>query len=126
MQPEPRNHCPWICAAPTGPDTPFDWPFFFIIDALRIFMTAGAVVMIGISAWAVRRAESHGQKARFLMAALLFLSVSDTELSHLGDSPHRRFMFNLVAVAVGLWAYHQHLFHELPARDKSNGADGRG
>jgi branched-subunit amino acid ABC-type transport system permease component len=118
MQPEALDRCPWLCAAPQGPDTPFDWPVFFIVDSLRLIITAGAVVLILLTAWAIRRSQVRGQKLRFLSVVPLLISTLGTELTHLGDVPHWRFAVNLAGVAIMAWGYWEHLHCELPARHK--------
>jgi hypothetical protein len=117
-QAEAIDVCPWLCSAPPGPSTPFNWPIFFFTDSLRLFMTIGAVALLVTSIWAIRHTNAPGQKLRFAAMALLCLTVAGTEINHLGDVPHWRFLVNLTGIALGLWGYHQHLFHELPATSK--------
>ena len=118
MEPEALDRCPWLCSAPNGPNTPFAWPTFFVVDGLRLAMTIGAVVLIGIAVWSIHRSITRGQKARFTALIMLCLTVVGTELDHLGDLPHWRFLVNLVGITLGLWGHYEHLFHELPARVK--------
>lgn len=120
---EAISRCPWLCGAPTGPSTPFDWPVFFIIDSFRIYIVVACVALIAISVWAIRRSKASGQKCRFAFAMLMCVGAMGTEIDRLGDLPHWRFVVYLTGVTLGLWGYYQHLFHELPARDRPTRQD---
>ena len=122
-RPEALDRCPWLCAAPQGPDTPFDWPVFFVVDSLRVLITVGAVLLIAVSVSAILKSPSHGQKCRFGGGIGAYLYMFGTELSHLGDLPHWRFIVGIAAVPLLLWGYYQHLYREFPARDKPHGQD---
>lgn len=115
---EALDRCPWLCSAPDGPNTAFDWPVFFVIDLLRVLIDVGALVAALVSIWAIRRSHVTGQKLRFLGSALLCVYVIGTELDHLGDVPHWRFLVGLTAIPLLLWGYYLNLRHELPAREK--------
>ena len=117
-QVEALDTCPWLCHAPTGPGTPFDWPVFFVIDTLRLLMLLGGVALIAISLWSIRRSTTPGQKTRFAGAIGLYIYVIGTELDHLGDVPHWRFLVGLASIPLLLWGYYHHLHHELPAKSK--------
>jgi hypothetical protein len=119
VQPEALEHCPWLCSAPDGPNTPFDWPVYFVVDTLRLGITVVAVALIVISIWAITRSRAAGQKVRFLAVVPLLVSVLGTELEHLGDVPHWRFLTGLTGVLLLSWGYYQHLFREVPARDRT-------
>jgi hypothetical protein len=123
VRPEALDRCPWLCSAPDGPNTAFDWPIFFVIDTLRILMTVGAFALIGVSTWAISRSRVNGQKCRFAAFAAACIYMFGTELSHLGDTPHWRFLVGLACTALALWGYYQHLFRELPARAKPDPED---
>ena len=120
---EAIDRCPWLCGAPTGPGTPFDWPVFFIIDSFRIYIVIAAFVLVCISVWAIRRSETLGQKCRFAFAAFMCIGAMGTEIDRLGDLPHWRFVVYLTGVTIGLWGYYQHLFRELPAQDRPTRQD---
>ena len=115
---EAIDQCPWLCGAPTGPNTPFDWPVYFVIDSFRVFIAVACVVLIAISIWAIRRSRTLGQKCRFAFAACMCIGAMGTEISRIGDLPHWRFVVYLTGVILGLWAYYRHLFCEVPARDR--------
>lgn len=123
VQPEALERCPWLCGAPDGPNTPFDWPVYFVIDTLRLGITAGAFALIVVSIWAIGRSRATGQKMRFLAVVPLLISVFGTELAHLGDAPHWRFLTSLTGILLLSWGYYQHLFHELPARERPTRQD---
>ena len=55
MDAEALERCPWLCSAPDGPNTPFDWPVFLVIDLVRVYMTFAAVLLIVVSGWAISR-----------------------------------------------------------------------
>ena len=118
MEVEALDRCPWLCATPDGPDTPFEWPVYLVVDLLRLLITAGALVLIAVSVWAIRRSTTAGQKIRFLAVIALLVSIIGTELGHLGDAPHWRFLVNLTGIVLMAWGYYQHLFREMPARDR--------
>lgn len=118
MTPEALDRCPWLCGAPLGPGTPFAWPVFFVVDSFRVYIIVAAFILICISVWAIRRADVRGQKGRFVYAALMTIGALGTELDRLGDLPHWRFAVYLAGVTIGLWSYYEHLFRELPARDR--------
>jgi hypothetical protein len=118
VQPEALDLCPWLCAAPTGPSTPFAWPALLVVDTFRLLIAAAAAVLVVVSVWAIRCSITQGQKCRFAFAALLALASLGTELDRIGDWPHWRFVVNLTGVALGLWGYYQHFRHELPASDR--------
>ena len=120
---EALDRCPWLCGAPLGPGTPFAWPVYFVIDSFRILIVIGCVVLIGVSVWAIHRSPTLGQKCRFAFAAFMCIAAMGTELDRLGDLPHWRFVVNLTGVTLGLWGYYQHLFRELPARDRTTRQD---
>lgn len=116
-QAEAFDMCPWLCGGPDYPSTPFAWPVFAIIDTLRVFITLGALAILALSFWAIRKAIIRGQRCRFLYTAGTAAIMIGTEIAHLGDWPHWRFLVSLVIVPIGLYGIHQHLFHERPARD---------
>jgi hypothetical protein len=116
-RPEAIGLCSRLCA-PQGPDTPFAWPAYFVVDSLRVSMSIAALVLIASTVWAVRRSEARGQALRFLGCVSLYLYVVQTELSHLGDQPHSRFVVGLAGIALMAWGYWEHLYRELPARHK--------
>jgi len=116
---EALDTCPWLCGAPTGPGTPFDWPVFFVVDSLRLLMVLGAAVLIVISIQAIMRSTTPGQKTRFAGAIGLYVYVLGTEIDRLGDTPHWRFVVGLTAIPLLLWGYYRHLRHELPAETRT-------
>lgn len=122
-QPEAFDQCPWLCGAPLGPDTPFAWPVYFVIDSFRIYIVIASVILIFASVWAIRRSKTFGQKCRFTFAACMCIGAMGTEIDRLGDLPHWRFVVYLTGVTIGLWGYYQHLFHEVPARDRPTRQD---
>lgn len=115
---EALDTCPWLCHAPTGPGTPFAWPVFFVVDSLRLLMMLGGAVLITISLWAIHQSTAQGQKTRFAGAIGLYIYVIGTEVEHMGDAPHWRFVVGLTCVPLLLWGYYRHLRHELPAETK--------
>jgi hypothetical protein len=120
VQPEALDRCPWLCSAPGGPNTPFAWPVLFVVDSLRVLITVGSVVLVIISVWAIRRSVARGQVLRFLGVVPIYFYVLGTELDHLGDWPHWRFVTGLTGISLLLWGYWEHLYRELPAREKLN------
>lgn len=110
--------CPWLCRAPQTPDTPFAWPFFTVLDTLRVYIAVAALAIVVMSAWAIRRSRISGQKGRFVCVALLCVGAFGTEIQQIGMWPHYRFVVYFAGVTIGLWSYYRHLFHELPARDR--------
>lgn len=109
--------CPWLCGGPNYPHTPFAWPVFTIVDTLRVLIAVGAVLLVLASIWAIPRATIRGQRCRFLGYVGAGLFIAGTEIQHLGDVPHWRFLVGLVTVPIALYGVHQHLFREMPARD---------
>jgi hypothetical protein len=90
-----------------------------LLDLARVaclLCAAGIIIFLGPRAMA--RAKSSGQKARFLSQLLLVLVAAGTELEHLGDYASSRLLFNLVALALGLYGFSRYFRHELPAEDR--------
>lgn len=117
MPVESADICPWLCGGPSYPHTPFAWPIFTIVDSIRVVIALTALALVAASTWAIRKAVTRGQRCRFLYIIGTAIIMIGTEVEHMGDWPHWRFLVSLVAVALGAWDIWQHLFHELPARD---------
>jgi hypothetical protein len=111
--------CPWLCGGPDTPTTPFLGAVFLVIDSFRVLIAVGAATLIVASVWAIRKADTRGQKCRFLYVSGTALIMAGTEVQHLGDVPNWRFLVSLVTVAIGAYGVYQHLFRELPARDRT-------
>jgi hypothetical protein len=118
---EALDLCPWLCTAPQGPDTPFAWPAYLVVDSLRVLIVVAAVVLIAATVWTIHRSPARGQKLRFLGVVPLYLYVVQSELSHLGDQPHSRFITGLAGTAIMLWGYWEHLSCERPASRRRKG-----
>lgn len=117
--------CPWLCGGPSYPSTPFVGPVFAVVDTLRILIAVAAAGLLVASVWAIRKAVTRGQKCRFLYVVGTAIVMIGTEIQHLGDWPNWRFLVSLVTVTVGSYGIYQHLFHEIPARDRPPGQDAR-
>lgn len=115
--------CPFLCGGPDYPSTPFEWPVFAVADTLRILIAVAAVVLLVASTRAIPASLTKGQKCRFLYVVGTSLVMFGTEIQHLGDWPNWRFLVSLVTVVIGLYGIWQHLFHELPARERPPGQD---
>jgi len=111
--------CPWLCGGPDYPSTPFTGPAFVVIDSLRVLIALGATTLLVAAAWAIPRSVTKGQQCRFLYVVGTAIIIVGTEIQHLGDWPNWRFLAALVTTTIGFYGVYQHLFHELPARDKN-------
>lgn len=118
VPPEAIDVCPLLCGpGPGNPGTPFAWPVFAIVDTLRILAALGAALLFVDSIRALRGAGTRGQQCRFLYVTGTTVVLAGGQLDGLGNWPTWRFPIVLVVVALGVYGVHQHLHHELPARD---------
>ena len=120
-QAEAFGVCPWLCSGPDYPSTPFAWPVFAVVDTLRVLIVLGTAVLFAAAVLAIHKSVTAGQRCRFLYTVGTALIMVGTEVEHLGDWPHWRFLISLTIVPIGLYGIYQHLCHEIPARDAPAG-----
>lgn len=102
-----RPDCaPFLCP-PTGPSLPFGEPLLLVLDALRVVIMLGGIYMIAMSAMAITLVRQPRQRGVYAAVIIATLSIMGTELDHLGDYIHYRFLINMAFVGVGCWALHR-------------------
>ncbi len=87
---------PWC--APQGPGHPWGSPTLALYDSIRVLIILAALWTVGSSIRSAVWTDDRDQCLRFLALAAFAVVAGGTELEHIGDDIHWRFVATIVAV----------------------------
>lgn len=92
-----------LFSPPTGPNNPWGTPWLAVVDTVRVLMAMGGLYILWQSFAATVHVRNPRQRAIYIAFGLVQLGIGGTELDHLGDGVHYRFL--LFAVVIGIGCY---------------------